>query len=120
MADLIKNYVGGSWQEALTGRRFASRNPANARQLVAEAPLSGRGDVDQAVAAARAALPGWRLLPAPRRGEILFRAGELLSRNKQRLGELVTSEMGKVLAEGLGDVQEAIDIAFYMAGEGRR
>jgi acyl-CoA reductase-like NAD-dependent aldehyde dehydrogenase len=120
MADLIKNYVGGTWQDAQTGRRFTSRNPADERQVVAEAPLSGRGDVDQAVAAARAALPGWRLLPAPRRGEILFRAGELLSRNKQRLGELVTREMGKVLAEGLGDVQEAIDIAFYMAGEGRR
>src|SRR6185369_1492833 len=72
------------------------------------------------VESARAAFPGWRRLPAPRRGEILFRAAELLIRNKQRLGELVTREMGKVIAEGLGDVQEAIDIAFYMAGEGRR
>ena len=120
MAEAVRNFIDGKWSEAEGGKRFASRNPADTRQVVAEAPLSGRGDVDRAVASARAALPGWRQLPAPRRGELLFRAGELLVRNKQRLGELVTREMGKVLAEGLGDVQEAIDIAFYMAGEGRR
>ena len=120
MPKLIKNFIAGSWSDAIDGRRFASRNPADSRDTVAEAPLSGRADVDLAVAAARAAFPEWRLMPAPRRGEILFRAGELLRHNKQRLGELVTREMGKVLAEGLGDVQEAIDIAFYMAGEGRR
>jgi alpha-ketoglutaric semialdehyde dehydrogenase len=114
------NFIAGTWSGAPSGKRFASRNPADTRQVVAEAPLSGQNDVDQAVAAARAALPGWRRLPAPRRGEILYRAGELLIRNKQRLGELVTLEMGKVIAEGLGDVQEAIDIAYYMAGEGRR
>jgi aldehyde dehydrogenase (NAD+) len=120
MPKLIKNFIAGSWSDAADGRRFASRNPADGRDLVAEAPLSGRADVDRAVAAARGAFPEWRLMPAPRRGEILFRAGELLRRDKQRLGELVTREMGKVIAEGLGDVQEAIDIAFYMAGEGRR
>ncbi|HEY5973857.1 MAG TPA: aldehyde dehydrogenase family protein [Geobacteraceae bacterium] len=120
MAITVRNFIGGTWCDSLSGNRFASRNPADNRQVVAEAPLSERADVDRAVAAARAALPGWRRLPAPRRGEILFRAGELLIRDKQRLGELVTTEMGKVLAEGLGDVQEAIDIAFYMAGEGRR
>ena len=76
--------------------------------------------MDRAVAAARAALPAGAGCRRPRRGEILFRAAELLIRNKRRLGELVTREMGKVIAEGLGDVQEAIDIAFYMAGEGRR
>jgi len=117
---MVRNFIGGEWHEADGGRRFASRDPADLRQVVAEAPLSGRSDVDRAVQAAGAALPGWRLLPAPRRGEILFRAAELLIRNKRRLGQLVTSEMGKVIAEGLGDVQEAIDIAFYMAGEGRR
>jgi aldehyde dehydrogenase (NAD+) len=120
MAITVRNYIAGAWVDAREGKRFPSRNPADTRDLVAEAPLSGRDDVDQAVAAARTALPGWRMTPAPRRGEILFRAGELLTRNKQRLGELVTREMGKVIAEGLGDVQEAIDIAFYMAGEGRR
>ena len=120
MTETVENFINGEWCEASTGERFASRNPADARQLVAEAPLSDREDVDRAVVAARAALPAWSRLPAPRRGEILFRAGEMLVRNKRRLGDLVTREMGKVLAEGLGDVQEAIDIAFYMAGEGRR
>jgi aldehyde dehydrogenase (NAD+) len=120
MAGIVTNFIAGTWVEAADGRRFTSRNPADTREVVAEAPLSGPSDVDRAVAAARAALAGWRLLPAPRRGEILFRAGEILARSKNELGELVTREMGKVIAEGLGDVQEAIDIAFYMAGEGRR
>ncbi|HEX9080519.1 MAG TPA: aldehyde dehydrogenase family protein [Desulfuromonadaceae bacterium] len=116
----VGNFIGGKWVDAAGGKAFASLNPADTREVVATAPLSGREDVDSAVAAAREALLRWRLLPAPRRGEILFRAGELLLARKQRLGELVTREMGKVLAEGLGDVQEAIDMAFYMAGEGRR
>jgi len=120
MTKAVNNFIAGTWSDSLSDRRFASLNPVDNRQTVATAPLSERADVDRAVAAARAALPGWRNLPAPRRGEILYRAGELLIRNKQRLGELVTTEMGKVLAEGLGDVQEAIDIAYYMAGEGRR
>ena len=82
--------------------------------------IHSKTDIDRAVAAARAAYNSWRLTPAPRRGEILFRAAEALVREKQRLGELVTREMGKVLPEGLGDVQEAIDMAYFMAGEGRR
>lgn len=120
MTKKVKNFIAGTWGDAEDGGRFVSLNPADLRETVASAPLSGNSDVDQAVAAARAALPGWSRLPAPRRGEILFRAAELLIRNKERLGALVTQEMGKVSAEGLGDVQEAIDIAYYMAGEGRR
>lgn len=120
MTIMIRNFIGGTWCEAESGKRFASRNSADVREVVAEAPLAGCADVDRAVEAARAAFPAWRSLPAPRRGEILFRAGGLLIKNKQRLGELVTREMGKVISEGLGDVQEAIDISFYMAGEGRR
>jgi alpha-ketoglutaric semialdehyde dehydrogenase len=116
----VLNFIGGAWSDAGDGRDFESRNPADLRETVARVALSGPGEVDRAVAAARAALPGWRLLPAPRRGELLFRAAELLLANKERLGSLVTREMGKVLPEGLGDVQEAIDIAYYMAGEGRR
>jgi acyl-CoA reductase-like NAD-dependent aldehyde dehydrogenase len=116
----ILNFIGGEWVSATGGKNFQSCNPAATHQIVATVPLSGTEDVDRATAAAREAFPAWRRLPAPRRGEMLFRAGELLSREKGRLGELVTREMGKVLAEGLGDVQEAIDIAFYMAGEGRR
>jgi aldehyde dehydrogenase (NAD+) len=120
MSLLVRNFIAGAWSDSLSGKRFQSRNPADTRQVIAEAPFSAQDDVDRAVAAARAALPAWRRMPAPRRGEILYRAGELLIRSKQRLGELVTLEMGKVIAEGLGDVQEAIDISFYMAGEGRR
>ncbi len=116
----IPNFIGGEWVSATGGKNFQSFNPADTRQIVATVPLSGTEDVDRATAAAREAFSAWRCMPAPRRGEMLFRAGELLSREKGRLGELVTREMGKVLAEGLGDVQEAIDIAFYMAGEGRR
>lgn len=116
----ILNFIGGEWVSATSGKTFQSFNPADTQQIVATVPLSGTEDVDRATAAARKAFSAWRGMPAPRRGEILFRAGELLSREKGRLGELVTREMGKVRAEGLGDVQEAIDIAFYMAGEGRR
>jgi alpha-ketoglutaric semialdehyde dehydrogenase len=120
MPETVNNFIGGRWCATEGDRRFESRNPADTREVVATAPLSGRGDVDRAVAAARAAFPAWRLLPAPRRGEILFKAAALLERNKERLGNLVTREMGKVLSEGLGDVQEAIDIGYYMGGEGRR
>jgi alpha-ketoglutaric semialdehyde dehydrogenase len=120
MTELIRNFIAGAWSDAEDGRRFDSHNPADLRETVASVALSGRAEVERAVAAARAALPGWRSLPAPRRGELLYRAAELLMQNKERLGSLVTREMGKVRAEGLGDVQEAIDIAYYMAGEGRR
>jgi aldehyde dehydrogenase (NAD+) len=76
MTDVVRNFIAGTWSDAQGGKRFDSLNPADTREVVAEAPLSGRADVDRAVAAGRAAMPGWRRLPAPRRGEILFRAGE--------------------------------------------
>jgi acyl-CoA reductase-like NAD-dependent aldehyde dehydrogenase len=120
MSGEVRNFIAGKWINAAGGGNFASINPADVRETVATVTLSGKEDVDRAVSAAREAFMNWRLMPAPRRGEILFRAGELLIRRKQQLGELVTREMGKVLSEGLGDVQEAIDMAFFMAGEGRR
>ncbi len=120
MSIAVRNLVGGEWHDATTGEVFERRNPADMQEVVSAAPLSGRAEVDGAVEAARAAFPGWRLMPAPKRGEILFRAAELLVRRKNAMGQMVTREMGKVLSEGLGDVQEAIDMAFYMAGEGRR
>lgn len=119
MGDVL-NYIDGKWLPAEGGEWFESLNPADTRQVVARVARSGTGDVDRAVAAARAAWQQWRLIPAPRRGEFLYRAGDILIRRKRELGELVTREMGKVIAEGLGDVQEAIDMAFYMGGEGRR
>jgi len=116
----VHNLIGGQWVPPASGEYGQSVNPAHDMEVVARYPLSGRSDIDRAVAAAKAAFPLWRNLPAPRRAEILFRAAEILVRRKDELGKLVTREMGKVLPEGLGDVQEAIDMAYFMAGEGRR
>ena len=120
MPEKIKNLINGDWVDAVSGNTLESVNPADTYDVVGIVPRSGREDVDKAVDAARKAYESWRLVPAPRRGEIIFKAAELLQKRKQELGELVTREMGKVLPEGLGDVQEAIDMAYYMAGEGRR
>lgn len=120
MPEKIKNLINGDWVDAVSGSTLESINPADTYDVVGIVPRSGREDVDRAVDAARKAYESWRLVPAPRRGEIIFKAAELLQKRKQELGELVTREMGKVLPEGLGDVQEAIDMAYYMAGEGRR
>ncbi len=118
--ETIRNYIHGAWVNSKSGETFPSVNPANTDETIGMVSKSGREDVDDAVKAAREAYEGWRLTPAPRRGEILFRAAELLSKSKETLGELETREMGKILSEGLGDVQEAIDMGYYMAGEGRR
>jgi acyl-CoA reductase-like NAD-dependent aldehyde dehydrogenase len=116
----IKNYINGKWVDSKSEETFQSINPASKDEVIGVVSRSGREDVDQAVEAAREAYEGWRLTPAPRRGEILFRAAEMLLRNKEALGRLETREMGKILPEGLGDVQEAVDMGYYMAGEGRR
>ncbi|MEK7773515.1 MAG: aldehyde dehydrogenase family protein, partial [Deltaproteobacteria bacterium] len=114
------NLIDGKWKGAASGRTLKSVNPANIEDVVGIFPSSGKADIDEAVGAARRAFEGWRLTPAPKRGEILFKAAHLIEKNKEALGRLVTREMGKILSEGLGDVQEAIDMAFYMAAEGRR
>ncbi len=114
------NLIGGQWVTAATGKTFLNRNPANVDDVVGEFQASGAADVDRAVRAARAAYKSWRLVPAPKRGELLYRTGELLLRDKEKLARDMTREMGKVLSETRGDVQEAADTAFYMAGEGRR
>jgi aldehyde dehydrogenase (NAD+) len=114
-----RNYVGGRWEDAASGDTFASLSPATGETLGAF-PRSAAADVGRAVAAAKAAFEEWRLVPAPRRGEILFRFAALLEREKAALTDLMTREMGKVRAEAGGDVQEAIDMSYYMAGEGRR
>jgi len=119
MTDFAKNFIGGEWVGAQSGATFISTNPATL-EIVAEAAKSGAEDVKAAVAAAKAAYQGWRLTPAPRRGEILFRAAHVLTERKESLSRLMTMEMGKTITEARGDVQEAIDMAYYMAGEGRR
>jgi len=115
-----RNLIGDDWVAAQSGATFASVNPANHDEVIGEFAASGPADVDAAVAAARAAFPAWSLMPAPKRGEILFRVARLLAEHKEELSRLMTREMGKVLPEARGDVQEAIDVAYYMAGEGRR
>ncbi len=115
----FKNLIGGAWVDAASGETFETRSPANGEAL-GSFPRSGAEDVERAVAAAKAAFEEWRLVPAPRRGQILFRFAQLLERDKQALTELMSREMGKVLAEAGGDVQEAIDMSYYMGGEGRR
>jgi aldehyde dehydrogenase (NAD+) len=116
----VKNFINGKWVDSKSGKSFRSINPANKDEVVGVVAKSGREDIDQAVKAAREAYELWRLTPAPRRGEILFKAAEILLRKKESLGKLETREMGKVLSEALGDVQEAIDMGYFMAGEGRR
>jgi aldehyde dehydrogenase (NAD+) len=115
----FQNSIGGEWVDAASGETFESHSPATG-ELVGTFPKSGPGDVDRAVEAAKAAYEEWRLVPAPRRGEIFYRFGQLLIDQKEELAQLMTREMGKVLPEARGDVQEAVDISFYMAGEGRR
>ena len=114
------NFIGGRWVPAASGETFEDRNPADRDDLVGLFPKSDKRDVDAAVAAARKAFPGWKNTPAPRRGEVLYAAGEILKRDKEKLARLMTREMGKVLSETRGDVQEAIDMAYLAAGEGRR
>jgi acyl-CoA reductase-like NAD-dependent aldehyde dehydrogenase len=118
-AKSFQNYIAGEWVDAESGETFESSSPANGETL-AVFPRSSAADVDRAVAAAKEAYEEWRLVPAPKRGELLFRFGQLLSEQKEDVAQLMTREMGKVLAEARGDVQEAIDMAFYMGGEGRR
>jgi alpha-ketoglutaric semialdehyde dehydrogenase len=115
-----RNLIAGEWVETVSGRTFESRNPADRDDLVGTFGAGTAADVAMAVRAAETAFPGWRATPAPRRGEILLQYARLLRRDKERLARALTREMGKVIAEARGDVQEAIDIAELMAGEGRR
>ena len=114
------NFIGGEWRPSATGETFEDRNPARYSELVATFQKSGAADVDAAIAAAQEALPAWRALPAPQRGEIILRAALILERDRDRLAREMTREMGKPLKETQGDLQTAIDIGKYVAGEGRR
>lgn len=115
-----RNLIDGEWVDARSGATFANINPADSSDLIGEFADSGSEDVNAAVAAARKAYAGWRLVPAPVRAGILYRAAEILIRRKADFARDMTREMGKVLKETGGDVQEAIDMTFYIAGEGRR
>lgn len=120
MAERFRNYINGKWVESSTGRWFDDVNPADTTDLIGVFPKSDAGDVDAAVQAAKRAFPAWSRTPAPKRGELLFKLGELMLQRKEDLARTLTRENGKILDEGRGDVQEAIDTAFYAGGEGRR
>jgi aldehyde dehydrogenase (NAD+) len=115
----FKNFIDGEWVDAASGETFESVSPANG-DTIGVFPRSGVEDVDRAVEAAKNAYEEWRLVPAPKRGDVLYRFANLLAEQKADLAELMSREMGKVLPEAGGDVQEAIDMSLYMAGEGRR
>ena len=114
------NFIDGGWVPSISGGTFENRNPANADDLIGVFQKSTREDVAHAIAAAQRAYERWRLVPAPRRAELLFRAAQLIAERKESLARDMTREMGKILDETRGDVQEAVDMTFFMAGEGRR
>lgn len=116
----FQNFIAGAWSDAATGERFDNRNPADTTDLIGTFPKSGKADVDRAVAAAQRGFAQWSRTPAPVRGEVLRRVGEILLDKKEPIARAMTREMGKVLVETRGDVQEGIDTAFYAATEGRR
>lgn len=120
MSEHYRNYIDGKWVEARSGKTFEDRNPANRQDLIGLFPASGPEDIDAAVNVAKRTFQKWRLFPAPKRGEILYRVGELLRERKEEIARIMTREMGKILEETRGDVQEGIDMAFYAGGEGRR
>jgi aldehyde dehydrogenase (NAD+) len=119
MSERFLNCIGGQWRPARSGKTFFNTNPATG-EMLGEYPASGSQDVEDAVEAAAQAYRSWRLVPAPKRAEIVYRAGEIIRARKEELARAMTREMGKILIETRGDVQEGIDMAYLAAGEGRR
>ena len=117
---VFKNFIDGEWVESSTGETFENISPADTRDVVGIFQKSAKADIDAAVDAAKRAYAKWRLVPAPRRAELVYRAAEILFERKEEYSRDMTREMGKILKETRGDVQEAVDTAYYMAGEGRR
>jgi aldehyde dehydrogenase (NAD+) len=120
MAKTFKNFIAGAWVAPATGSYFDNRNPADTTDLIGRFPDSDRRDVDAAVRSAKRGFQSWSRTPAPVRGDVLRRVGDLLVERKEAIADAMTREMGKVLAETRGDVQEGIDTAYYAATEGRR
>src|SRR5688500_20225085 len=113
----FQNYINGKWAKGRT--TFQTINPAN-EELLAEIAQAEISEVDAAVRAATEAFKSWRLVPAPLRGELLFKIGDILKQKKKELARLLTQDMGKVILEACGDVHEAIYMAYFMGGEGHR
>jgi aldehyde dehydrogenase (NAD+) len=120
MTESVLNFIDGEWCTSRTNRVGDRENPASRRMIVARAPRSDADDAGRAVAAAARAFREWRLVPGPRRGQVIAEAGRILAERKESLARLMSMEMGKPIAEARGDVQEAIDTAVLVAAEGRR
>lgn len=120
MSREFKNYINGEWLASSSGKTFENRNPANWNEILGTFPLSNESDVDKAAQAALIAFREWRLMPAPQRGDIIRKAGDIMATRKDEIARVMTKEMGKTLTETKGDVQEGIDTAYYCATEGRR
>jgi aldehyde dehydrogenase (NAD+) len=120
MTKTFQNFIAGAWCAPASGEYFENRNPADTRDLIGRFPLSGAADVDRAVASATRGFEKWRRTPAPARGDVLRRVGDLLVKRKEEIADLMTREMGKPLTETRGDVQEGIDTAYYAATMGRQ
>src|ERR1041385_4733270 len=119
-ATTYHNFIDGGWVPSVSGETFENRNPSNWDDLIGIFQKSTADDVARAIDAAQRAYEHWRLVPAPRRAEVLFRVAQIIAERKEALARDMTREMGKVLDETRGDVQEAVDMTFFMAGEGRR
>lgn len=120
MADSFKNFIAGSWSDAASGETFENRNPADTDDLIGTFPASGPEDLERAIASATEGFALWRATPPPQRGDVLRRVGDIMAARKDEIADAMTREMGKVLEETRGDVQEGIDTAYYAATEGRR
>jgi alpha-ketoglutaric semialdehyde dehydrogenase len=120
MAETFRNFIGGSWVSASTGRTLETRNPANTDEVVGTYPQCDASDARQAIDAARAAQPAWAGIPAPKRGEILFRAANILESRAESVARDMTREEGKTLPEARGEVNRAVNILRYYGGEGAR
>ncbi len=120
MAETLRNFIAGEWRDPAEGAWFENRNPADTRDLIGRFPRSTAADLERAIESAQRGFEVWRRTPAPVRGEVLLRTGDLLAERKEEIARAMTREMGKVLTETRGDVQEGIDTAYYAASEGRR
>ncbi len=116
----FKNFISGKWVEPSSGDYFENRNPANWDDVIGKFPLSNAQDIGCAVQSAQRGFAIWRATPAPARGDVLRRVGDIMTTRKEEIADLMTREMGKPLQETRGDVQEGIDTAYYAASEGRR
>ena len=116
----FKNFIGGQWVAPASGDHYENRNPADRNDLIGQFPMSGAADVEKAVESAWRGFEIWRATPAPARGDVMRRIGDIMVQRKDEIADLMTREMGKPLTETKGDVQEGIDTAYYAATEGRR